>query len=223
MSRFVAVTLAVAALVGSAATPAPVSTRPPLPADLPTTAAPDSFHVVFETTKGPVVALARRAWSPRAVDRIYHLVNADFYDGTVIFRVGPTASYEGGFVVQFGITNDGAVNAAWDTTGVPDEPVIEGHRRGRIYFARGGPNTRSTQLAIDLTANTPLDTVSYQGVVGFPAIGEVVGGMAALDSLERKHGNAVFQEWDSVATYGRAYLDRRFPGLDRIERARVSR
>lgn len=201
--------------------PAAAATRPPLPASLPATSAPDSFHVVFETTKGPLVARVHRAWSPRAVDRLHQLVNAGFYDGTVIFRVGPTASYQGGFVVQFGITNDGAVNAAWDTSGVPDEPVIEGHRRGRIYFARGGPNTRSTQLAIDLTANTPLDTVSYQGVVGFPAIGEIVGGMATLDSLEHRHGNAPMRDWDSVATSGRAYLDRVYPGLDRIERATV--
>jgi len=221
MSRVVTAALAVAAFLVLPAFVRESAARPPMPAELPTSAAPDSFHVVFETTKGTFVARAHRAWSPHAVDRLYHLVNAGFYDGTVIFRVGPTVNYKGGLVVQFGITNDGAVNAAWDTTGIPDEPVIQGHRRGRIYFARGGPNTRSTQLAIDLTANTPLDTVSSEGVVGFPAIGEVSAGIDLLGGLQRKHGNTIFEHWDSVTAQGRAFLDRKYPGLDRIERATI--
>jgi len=198
--------------------------REPFPHELPLDKpAPDSFHVVFETTKGPFVVHARRAWSPRGVDRLYHLAEGGFYDGTVIFRVGPTASYKGGFVVQFGVANQKEVNAAWDSAGIPDEPVRVGHRRGRIYFARGGPGTRTTQLAVDLTANTPLDTVKYQGVVGFPAIGDVVEGMAVLDSLERRHGNAPMADWDSVEAFGTEFLDRKYPGLDRVVKARVRR
>jgi cyclophilin family peptidyl-prolyl cis-trans isomerase len=196
----------------------------PLPSALPLAAAgPDSFLVEFATTKGKFMVRARRAWSPLGADRLHHLARAGYYDGVVIYRVGPTASYEGGFVVQFGIGNDSTVNAAWGETGIDDEPVRAPHGRGRIYFARGGPRTRSVELALDLTANSPLDTVRYEGVIGFPPIGEVVAGMSVLDSLNRQYGNTVFEHWDSVSTRGRAYLDRAYPGLDRIDSARVVR
>ncbi len=203
---------------------AALATTQPLPSALPlSTAGPDSFLVEFTTTKGPFTVKAHRAWSPLGADRLYHLARGAYYDGVVIYRVGPTASYKGGFVVQFGIGNDSTANRAWEQAGIDDEPVRVPHGRGKIYFARGGPKTRSIELALDLTANSPLDTVRYEGVVGFPPVGEVVAGIAALDSLNRQYGNEVFAQWDSVALYGRTFLDRAFPGLDRIERARVVR
>jgi hypothetical protein len=89
-------------------------------------------------------------------------------------------------------------------------------------LARGGPRTRSNQLAIDLSPNTGLDTVSSNGVVGFPPIAEMVDGMEVLDRLERRHGNGPTARQDSIAAKGRAYLDRVFPGLDAIVRGRVT-
>ena len=201
---------------------APLAAQP-MPKDLPlTTPAPDSFLVVFETTKGPFTIKARRHWSPLGVDRLYHLAQSSYYDGCVIFRVGPTASYPGGMVVQFGLTNDSTVNAAWAQSGIDDEPVKVGHRRGMVMLARGGPRTRSNQLAIDLSPNTGLDTVSSNGVVGFPPIAEVVEGMEVLDRLERRHGNGPTARQDSIAAKGREYLDRVFPGLDRIVKVTVA-
>jgi cyclophilin family peptidyl-prolyl cis-trans isomerase len=185
------------------------------------TPAPDSFVVRFETTRGAVTVKARRAWSPHGVDRLYHLAKAAFYDGAVIYRVGGTMSYPGGMVVQFGEGNDAAVNRAWLARGIPDEPVRTPHRRGTVMFARDGPNTRSIELAIDLTPNGGLDTVHYRGVVGFPPIAEVVEGMTVLDSLERKYGNTPLEGMDSIIAGGRRYLDRKFPGLDRILRVSV--
>jgi cyclophilin family peptidyl-prolyl cis-trans isomerase len=178
--------------------------------------APDSFLVRFETTKGVVVIKARRAWSPLGVDRLYHLASHAFYDGAVIYRVGGTKSYPGGMVVQFGMTNDSAVNRAWSKTGIADEPVRTPHRRGTVMFARDGPNTRTIELAFDLSPNGGLDSVHYQGVVGFPPIAEVVEGIRVLDSLNRRHGNAPIEHMDSIANGGRKYLDRAFPGLDRV-------
>jgi len=223
--RMVRGVIVIATMLAAVVAAAVVGTprKPPLPSQLDLRAqAPDSFLVEFATTKGRFVVMAHRDWSPLGADRFYHLMNHGFYDGTVFYRVGPTASYKGGWVVQFGVTNDAAINAAWDTTGIADEPVRVGHRRGMMYFARGGPRTRSTQIALDLTSNAPLDTVSYQGVVGFPPIAEVIEGLAVLDSLNRRHGNAPMQESDSLAL-GRAYLDRAFPGLDRIESVTVTK
>jgi cyclophilin family peptidyl-prolyl cis-trans isomerase len=183
--------------------------------------APDSFLVRLATTKGAVVIKARRSWSPLGVDRLYHLASNGFYDGAVIYRVGSTKSYPGGLVVQFGLTDDSAANRAWSRTGIPDEPVRIPHRRGTVMFARGGPNTRTIELAIDLSPNSGLDTVHYQGVVGFPPIGEVVEGISRLDSLNRRYGNAPIELIDSIANGGRRYLDRKFPGLDRVITASV--
>ena len=183
--------------------------------------APDSFLVTFATTKGEVMVKAHRSWSPLAVDRLYHLAGSGFYDGAVIYRVGPTVSYPGGFVVQFGLSNDSAVNRAWSAAGIADEPLREHHRRGTVMFARNGPNTRTIELAIDLSRNTGLDTVSYKGVVGFPPVAEVIQGMVVLDSLDRRYGNGPLEHEDSIAAGGRRYLDRAFPGLDRILRVAV--
>lgn len=195
----------------------------PLPAQLPLAQpAPDSFLVAFQTTRGTVVMKAHRDWSPHGVDRLYHLVQGHYYDGVVIYRVGPTASFQGGFVVQFGVGNSAAVNQAWDAAGIPDEPVVHPNGTGTVNFARAGPNSRTVELGINLTPNSTLDTVSYAGVVGFPPIAEVVEGMAVLESLNRTYGNTVFEHWDSVMTFGRAYLDRAYPGLDRVVAAFVT-
>lgn len=189
----------------------------PLPSQLPLEQpAPDSFLVVFATTRGEFTLKAHRAWSPLGVDRLYQLARGHYYNGNVIYRVGPTASFKGGYVVQFGVGNSAAVNQAWDTAGIPDEPVRHPNGTGTVGFARAGPNTRSIELAINLTPNTSLDTVQYEGVVGFPPIAEVVEGMAVLESLNRQYGNAPLEHWDSLMASGRAYLDRAYPGLDRI-------
>jgi peptidyl-prolyl cis-trans isomerase A (cyclophilin A) len=59
----------------------------------PTETAPASFHVNFDTTKGPVIIEVTRASAPIGVDRFYTLVRAKYYDGARFFRVVP------GFVV----------------------------------------------------------------------------------------------------------------------------
>jgi hypothetical protein len=88
-------------------------------------------------------------------------------------------------------------------------------------FARDSANTRTVELAIDLSPNSGLDTVHYQGVVGFPTLGEVTEGMRVLDSLERRWGNQPIERMDSIRVGGRRYLDRQFPGLDRIRKVSV--
>jgi cyclophilin family peptidyl-prolyl cis-trans isomerase len=193
----------------------------PLPEDLKfTEQSPDSFLVSFKTTKGNFVMKAHRNWSPLGADRLYILAKNGYYNGCVIYRVAPTKSYAGGFVAQFGLGNSEAVNAAWDKAGIKDEPVVQRHQRGTVCFARGGPGTRSVELAIDVAACPQLDTISYQGVVGFPVVAEVVEGMEVVDLFNRQYGNSVFDHEDSLRL-GRAYLDRAYPGLDRIESVEV--
>jgi peptidyl-prolyl cis-trans isomerase A (cyclophilin A) len=176
---------------------------------------PDSFLVSFQSTKGEFIMKAVRSWSPLAVDRLYVLARNHYYDGCVIYRVAETKSVKNGRVVQFGLVNDRVANKEWEKTPVKDEPVLHPHTRGSVCFARGGPNTRSNEIAIMLTPCSELDTVNYQGVIGFPTVAEVVKGMEVFEKFNGQYGNYVFDHEDSLYL-GREYFDRAYPGLDRI-------
>lgn len=216
MCRMRAVTTVVT-LIGALATCARRPSLLPRP-DERTVVAPDSFRVAFETSRGRFDVVAHRAWAPAGVDRFYDLVRRRYYDDARFFRVVR------GFVAQFGLSGDPRVTAAWRTRAIPDEPVRETNRRGRIAFARGGRNTRTTQLFINLRDNARLDTLNG---FGFPPIAEVVAGMEVVDSLYAGYGESfgggrgAIQ--DSIRASGNEYLGRRFPLLDFIRTARVVR
>jgi peptidyl-prolyl cis-trans isomerase A (cyclophilin A) len=181
--------------------------------------APDSFDVLVESTRGPFVIRSRRDWSPRGVDRFYYLVRSRYYDGNRFFRV------VGGFVAQWGLSGDPAVNAVWGGKSIADDSVRASNRRGRVAYARGGPNTRSVQLYVNLVDNPRLDTLNG---FGFPPIGEVIDGMAAVDSLTFEYGGTRTERkpgpsQDSIRVAGNAYLAREYPRLDWIREARVVR
>lgn len=183
--------------------------------------APDSFDVQMNTTKGEITVRLRRNWSPLGVDRFHNLVQAGFFTDIAFHRTIRN------FVAQFGASGDTAVTRAWRGQGIPDEPVKATNRRGTISFARGGPNTRSTQLFFNLVDNTPrLDTLNG---FGFPPIGEIVEGLSVMDALNWEYsgtrGGQTFPgpSQDSLGRQGNAYLRRAFPRLDYIERAVVVR
>src|SRR5262249_48372481 len=119
------------------------------------------------------------------------------------------------------------VSAAWNGRNIPDDTVRATNARGTLAFARGGPNTRSTQLYFNLVDNTPrLDTLNG---FGFPPIGRVVQGLTVLDSLNWEYSSTRGGETlpgprqDSIRLQGNAYLRRVFPRLDYIISARVVR
>ncbi len=214
--RPVTATLAVAAMLAAAGA---CARRPPIPRPGErAVVAPDSFRVAFETTRGRFDVVAHRAWAPGGVDRFYDLVRRRYYDDVSFFRVVP------GFVAQFGLSGDPRVNDAWRTMSIPDEPVRETNRRGRMSFARGGRNTRTVQLFINLRDNPRLDTLN---AFGFPPIAQVVDGMQVVDSLYSGYGEGLPRGQgpvqDSIRAQGNAYLARGFPRLDYIRRARVVR
>ena len=181
---------------------------------------PDSFLVTFNTSKGEFTMKARRFWAPLACDRFYQLAKNHFYDSCVIFRVAQAKSCNGAFVVQIGIINNLELNKAWDSAVILDEPVVVPQRAGGVVFARGGPNTRSAQIAITVTACPEMDTVSNKTVVGFPTFAEVETGLDVIKTFNSKYGNSVFDAEDSLLL-GREYFDRVYPGLDHINTARV--
>ena len=190
----------------------------PTPKDL-ARVAPDSFVVAFETSRGEVLVSAHRDWSPLGVDRLHFLVTHGYYDGARFFRVVPS------FVVQWGIAGDPALSAVWGERRLPDEPVKQSNTRGRVSYARSGPNTRSVQLYINTGTNPRLDTTS---TFGFPPIGEVRSGIELVDSMYaeyscRRGSQGTCPSQDSIEVKGNAYLERVYPKLDYITRARVVR
>ena len=174
--------------------------------------APDSFVVVLTTSRGAVTMRVHRDWAPLGAERFYRLVQDGFYDGARFFRVVK------GFVVQFGLPADPKLGRAWVSRVIPDDPVRHSNRRGTLVFASAGPNSRTTQLFINLADNPRLDTF---GRVGFPPIGEVTDGMAAVDALNGEYGETPSQ--GAIQQYGNAYLEREYPRLDYIRTARVAR
>ena len=211
-ARMVVLVVAVAAVASACRGRDPL--LQPRPADVAATA-PDSFLVRFTTTKGDFIVKARRHWSPAGVDRLHYLARHGFYDEARFHRVVP------GFVVQFGIPASPEAAAVWRDLRLPDDSVRTSNRRGTVSFARGGRESRTAQLFINLVDNARLDTL---GGFGFPPIGEVVEGMDVVDSLYGGYANRTEHpggppSQDSIRLQGNAYLDRSFPRLDAIRRA----
>jgi len=177
--------------------------------------APDSYTVKFETSKGDFVVTVTRDWSPLGADRFYTLVKSGFYDGARFFRVLP------GFVAQFGIAADPAATAKWRNANLVDDPVKQSNRRGTITFATGGPNTRTTQVFINLADNASLDPR------GFSPFGAVSQGMEVVDQFYSGYGEGApggnGPAQTSAESDGNAYLIREFPKLDYIKKATIEK
>lgn len=175
--------------------------------------APDTFQAHFETTKGDFVIEVVREWAPNGADRFYNLVRNGYYDGVRFFRVVD------GFMAQFGLHGNPAVNRAWVMERIPDDPVKQSNRRGTISFAMAGPNTRTTQLFINFVDNSRLDGG------GFAPFGEVVEGMEVVDALYSGYGEGAPRgdgpDQGAIREYGEPYLARDFPELDKIQIARI--
>ena len=170
---------------------------------------PDSFLVALTTSHGPLALVVHRAWAPQGADRFYALVKGGFYDGARFFRLVR------GFVVQFGLPADPQVGRTWSSQVLPDDPVRQPNRRGTVAFASAGPNTRTTQVFINLADNLRLDAL------GFAPFARVTTRLGIVDSLYAQYGERPSQ--DSIRLQGEAYLARAYPYLDRIRSATIAR
>ena len=169
--------------------------------------APANFSVAFDTSKGRFVADVHRDWAPLGADRFYNLVKSGFFDEVRFFRV------IGGQLAQFGMHGDPDVQKAWRDAVIHDDPVRHSNVRGTISFASRGPNTRTTQLFINVRDNTPYDRL------GFAPIAEIVSGMDVVDKLYG--GYEERPEQPLIDEQGNAYLTREFPNLDYVSKAAI--
>jgi peptidyl-prolyl cis-trans isomerase A (cyclophilin A) len=175
--------------------------------------APAVFKASFDTSAGTFVIEVHRDWAPNGADRFYNLVKGGFYDNCRFFRV------LSGFMAQFGINGDPAVQAAWRSANITDDPVKESNKPGYITFATAGPNTRTTQVFINYGNNAGLDKQ------GFSPFGKVISGMAVVEKLYAAYGEGAPQgqgpSQGLIQSQGNAYLEKSFPKLDFIKTATI--
>jgi peptidyl-prolyl cis-trans isomerase A (cyclophilin A) len=171
--------------------------------------APDVFDAKFVTSKGDFVVEVTRRWAPLGADRFYNLVKYHFFDNAAFFRVMQ------GFVAQFGLNPRPDVTRAWENTRIEDDPVTQSNTRGTLTFATAGPNTRTTQIFINLGDNTNLDSME------FSPFGKITSGMDVVDKLYYGYGDGPPDgqgpDQNRIQREGKPYLDRGFPLLDVIK------
>ena len=169
---------------------------------------PDSFRVLFSTSKGEFTVEVKRALAPRGADRFYELVTIGYFDGVRFFRMKP------GFIAQFGINGDPKVYAKWEKATIPDEPMRTGNSRGTVAFATNGTDGRTVQMFISTGDNRQM--LDRQRV--FAPIGSVVEGMDVVDKLNTEYGEEPNNS--RIANSGNEYLRKWFPALDSIASAK---
>ncbi len=215
---------AVAQSQAPAATPAPAKTKSATTTSKPATAstydrallkptllkdqAPATYQVKFDTTRGAFTITVTRAWAPLGADRFYNLVKHHYFDNAHFFRVVP------GFVAQFGLSAYPPVTAAWEKATIKDDPHGQSNKRGTIVFATSGPNTRTTQLFINLKDNASLDSQ------GFTPFGIVDGdGMKVVEMLYDQYGDSAGMDQEAITKGGKKYIETKWPKLDMIKTA----
>jgi peptidyl-prolyl cis-trans isomerase A (cyclophilin A) len=172
--------------------------------------APATYKAKFDTSKGAFVVEVHKEWAPLGADRFFNLVKNGFYDDGRLFRVIP------GFMVQFGINGNAAVQSKWLNANLKDDPVKQSNKRGFVTFATAGPNTRTTQVFVNYANNARLDRD------GFAPFGEVVSGMDVLDNLYSGYGEKP-NAGNAYLMKGNAYVSSNFPKLDFIKKATIEK
>jgi len=170
---------------------------------------PATFKARFETTQGSFDIEATREWSPKGVDRFYQLIKYGYYDDVAIYRVVPD------FVAQFGIHNDSLINKSWQK-GIVDEPVVQKNDAMTLAFARGGVETRSNQIFINLKDNYRLDELTYSGVSGFPVIAKVIEGKENVMKFYSGYGDKLGRQQEKINKNGNTFLRKNYPKVDYI-------
>jgi peptidyl-prolyl cis-trans isomerase A (cyclophilin A) len=84
-----------------------------------------------------------------------------------------------------------------------------------VTFASAGPDTRTTQIFINVGNNTTLDA-------NFPPFGSVVSGLDVVEKLYAGYGDKPTSQQGDMETQGNPWLEKHYPKLDSIETARVT-
>lgn len=174
--------------------------------------APASYAVELKTSAGSVIIDVKRKLAPLGADRFYTLVKMGFFTEIALFRVID------GFVAQFGIHGHPDTATAWRDARIQDDAVKGSNVAGTLTFATAGPNTRTTQLFINLKDNTSLDTM------GFAPFGKVRD-LASVQKIYKGYGEGAPRgrgpDQGRIQREGNAYLKASFPKLDYVLEAKI--
>ncbi len=170
--------------------------------------APARYAVRFSTSAGDFRIEVQRTWAPNAADRFYNLVRRGFFDDQRFFRVVP------GRLVQFGLHGLPEIAGRWYRATLPDEGALLLNERGTLAFASdGSPNSRTTQIFVNLSDNGDFDDV------GFVPFARVTEGIKAIEQMHAGYGEV--PEQARILREGNGYLQRSFPALDFVVEARL--
>ena len=179
---------------------------------LSTAAAAAEVKVRCSTSAGPFTVTLQPAWSPLGVERFLELVDSGFFTSMVLYRV------IAGFLVQFGVAADPAVQAKYQNARFADEPNQVPFRAGTLSFAGNGDDSRTCHLFVALEPNgaslggaaheTTLGHLDDAGIETFAAVvnshrASGYGDTGHLQAALVQHGN------QAAAKY---------PDLDRIHK-----
>ena len=167
----------------------------------------------------PITIRLHPEWAPIGAAHFAALVDEDaFYDENAMFRVvppnAPKCVHTCGGLIQFGISGNASLNKKWSKP-IADDPRVANvsNVRGTLAFATGGPNTRSTQLYVNLGDNSKLDPLN------FPPFAEVVSGMEVLDrAFNPTPGNPYGVDQDAYLRKGNKWIRATYPGIDFVQR-----
>jgi peptidyl-prolyl cis-trans isomerase A (cyclophilin A) len=204
------------AAVAAALSFAPVACGVPPKSAVRHVTAPAEYKVLLQTTKGDVVILVHREWSPLGADHFYELVRAGYYNNNAFFRAIKN------FVVQFGMNGDPKVTARWSDHPIKDDPSPKvPNKTGSVVFAQTSqPNSRSTHIFINIGDNS-----SHLDSMGFTPFGEVIQGLDNVMNLYMDYGDGPPDgsgpDQEALTKGGNAYLKAQFPKLDYIVKATI--
>src|SRR5260221_345716 len=112
---------------------------------------------------------------------------------------------------------DWANGIAFISNAPPDETPKEKTLRGTLAFAQSDPNTRATEIFINLADNAALDAQN------FVPFAKVASGMEVVDKFYSGYGELMpdgkYIDPNRVENGTNAYLEPHFPKLDYIKRA----
>ena len=162
--------LPVAALILTAAAPAPVPVAPSIAAPADVAANPANRLTLELSNGGTVVILLRPDLAPHHIERIQALVRRGFYNGLTFHRVIPEFMAQGGDPKGTGEGGSELPDIKAEFTGVP-------FLRGTVGAARAeSPDSANSQFFIMFAPNSALDNK-------YTVIGRVTAGMDAVDKI----------------------------------------
>jgi cyclophilin family peptidyl-prolyl cis-trans isomerase len=154
---------------------------------------------------GTLIIELMEEWAPIGVEHFVQLLESSFYNDVRFFRVVPN------FIAQFGISGDPATQRQWQDRPLRDDPILHSNERGTITYAMSGPNTRTTQLFINLQHNQHLDGQ------GFAPFARIVTGLEWIDAIQDQYREKPDQ--GQIQQRGNEYLEENFPNLSFIAQA----